>query len=156
MNDIAPPHLMIVEAQIYPDIAEEMARGAVAAIESAGATYDRYPVPGSFEIPAAIRFAVEAMEEVRDAPQFDGYVALGCVIRGETDQYGIMCAEAARGLSNLTLQFGLAIGYGILTVESEEQAWARARVSEGNKGATAAQACLAMVGLKTKLGMLPR
>jgi 6,7-dimethyl-8-ribityllumazine synthase len=138
------PHVLIVEARFYADLADELARGAVAALEEAGAIWERVAVPGAFEAPAAIRVALET-------ERFDGYVALGCVIRGETTHYDYVCGESARGLMDLAVQFGAAIGYGILTCENGEQAWARAAVDRKNKGADAARACLAMIALKRKL-----
>jgi 6,7-dimethyl-8-ribityllumazine synthase len=156
MTEIAPPHLLLVEAQFYKDISDELARGAISAIESAGATYERLAVPGAFEIPGAIALAIQAMEEVRDATQYDGFVALGCVIRGETSHYDYVCGESARGLMDLTLMHGLAIGNAILTVENQEQAWSRARIKDKNKGGTTAEACLAMIGLKAQMGLMQR
>ena len=156
MTEIAPPHILIVEAQFYDDIADELAKGAIAAIEAAGATYERLAVPGAFEIPGAIAMAVQAMDEVRDATQYDGFVALGCVIRGETSHYDYVCGESARGLMDLTLMHGIAIGNAILTVEDRDQAWARAKVTEKNKGGSTAEACLAMIGLKTQMGLMQR
>jgi len=148
------PHVMIVEAPYYAHIAEELCRGAIQALDAAGASYERFAVPGAFEIPAAIRIAIEARG--RDgARRFDGYVALGCVIRGETTHYDYVCGESARGLQLLALQYGVAIGFGILTVENEAQALARARVDRKNKGGEAARACLAMIELKHQFG-LPR
>jgi 6,7-dimethyl-8-ribityllumazine synthase len=139
-------HVMIVEARFYEPLADELVRGAVATLEKAGATYERFAVPGAFEIPAAISFAIAS-------GRFDGYVALGCVIRGETSHYDHICEESARGLQDLALRHNAAIGYGILTVENEEQAWARAKVDDGNKGGDTARACLAMIGLKRQLGL---
>jgi 6,7-dimethyl-8-ribityllumazine synthase len=147
---------MLVEARFYEDLADEMARGAIAALEEAGASYERFSVPGSFELPAAIQFAVRSMYFDENRRRFDGYVALGCVIRGETTHYDYVCQESARGLMDLATSYSLAIGFGILTCENRDQAWARAAVDEGNKGAAAAHACLQMIGLKNKLGMYPR
>jgi 6,7-dimethyl-8-ribityllumazine synthase len=114
-------------------------------------------VPGALEIPAAIRFAVKAQAEGKLAKRFDGFVALGCVIRGETTHYETVCNESARGLMDLTLQHNLALGNGILTVENEEQAAARTRSGEddkeANKGGGAAEACLAMIALKSRFGI---
>jgi 6,7-dimethyl-8-ribityllumazine synthase len=146
------PHVMIVEAPYYAHIAEELARGAIHALDAGGASYERFTVPGAFEIPAAIRIAIEARgHDVRR--RFDGYVALGCVIRGETTHYDYVCGESARGLQQLALQYGAAIGFGILTVENEAQALARARVDRKNKGGEAARACLAMIELKHQFGL---
>jgi len=139
-------HIVIVEARFYEDIADELVKGAVAALEAAGATYERHAVPGCFEIPAAISFAEKSSKEI------DGFVALGCVIRGETSHYDYVCSESARGLQDLAVNHHLAIGYGILTVENHEQAWARAAVDKGNKGRAAVEAALRMVALKRELG----
>jgi 6,7-dimethyl-8-ribityllumazine synthase len=142
-------HVMIVEARFYEPLADELVRGAVAALDKAGVTYERFAVPGAFEIPAAVSFAIAS-------GRFDGYVALGCVIRGETSHYDYVCGESARGLQDLALRHNAAIGYGILTVEDEDQAWARAKVDDGNKGGDTANACLAMMALKRKLGVAGR
>jgi 6,7-dimethyl-8-ribityllumazine synthase len=150
------PHIMIVEARFYEDIADELVKGAIRALEAAGVTYDRYEVPGAFEIPAAIKFAFRAGEIDKTRRPYDGYVALGCVIRGETTHYDYVCEESARGLQDLALRHDLAIGYGILTVEDDEQAWARASVEDVDKGGVAARACLAMIDLKRHFRLPPR
>ena len=129
--------LLIIEARFYGELCDELAKGAIAAIEKAGAKWDRIAVPGALEIPGAIAMAAASKRH-------DGYVALGCVLRGETSHYDIVANESARGLMDLTLK-GLAIGNGILTCETEAQAWARARVSEMDKGGGAADAALAMI-----------
>ena len=141
------PHVMIIEARFYDDIADELVKGAVATLEAAGATYERHAVPGCFEIPAAISFAAKSSKEI------DGFVALGCVIRGETTHYDYVCSESARGLQDLAVDHHLAIGYGILTVENFDQAWARAAVDKGNKGKAAAEAALRMIELKREVGV---
>jgi 6,7-dimethyl-8-ribityllumazine synthase len=134
------PHLLIVEARFYSAIADAQLEGARAALNAGGATHDVITVPGALEIPAAIAFA--------DAGgAYDGYVALGCVIRGETYHFEVVAGESARAIMALTLD-GLAIGNGILTVENEAQAWARARTAEKDKGGEAARAALAMIALK--------
>lgn len=138
-------HILIVEARFYADLTDEMVSGASAALHAEGASFESLSVPGAFEIPAAIGFAA-------DSGKYDGYIALGCVIRGETTHYDYVCGESARGLMNLSLDRKLAIGYGILTVENVDQAWARARVTEKNKGSDAAEACLAMIALRQKFG----
>ena len=140
------PHILIVEARFYEDIADELVAGAATTIEAAGGAVDRVSVPGAFEIPAAIAIAQHG------ASPYDGYVALGCVIRGETTHYDYVCGESARGLQDLATGQRLAIGYGILTVETRDQAWARAARDRGNKGAAAAEACLAMIALKARFG----
>ncbi len=145
---MANPHILIVEARFYADLADEMVAGAVEAIEAAGGTWDRLDVPGALEIPAAI-----SMADAGEAKEYDGYVALGCVIRGETSHYDYVCGESARALQDLGVQDLLAVGNGILTVENKEQAWARANRSEKNKGADAANAALRMAELKTHFGV---
>ena len=138
----AAPRLLIVEARFYADIADELAQGAEAAIHAVGGTAERVAVPGAFEIPGAI-----AMADMAGAG-YDGYVALGAVVRGDTTHYDYVCGESARGLQDLAVRRGLAIGYGILTVENMDQAWARARRNEGDKGHGAAVAALAMLLFK--------
>jgi len=142
------PHIMIVEARFYSELADEMASGAMAALDAAGATYERFSVPGAFEIPAAIRFAIAANGPGEGGRKFDGYVALGCVIRGETTHYDYVCQESARALQDLANNHLAPIGYGILTCENGDQAWERAGQNRGNKGAAAVEACLAMVALR--------
>jgi len=112
-------------------------------------------VPGAFEIPGAIAMAAKAMIVHPHQFRYDGYLALGCVIRGETTHYDLICTESARGLQNLAVRQALAIGYGILTVENDAQAWARASVENQNhnKGADAARACLAMIALRSHFGL---
>ncbi len=145
------PHFLIVEARFYEDLADEMIRGAVGALTQAGATYDRVSVPGALEIPGVIRFAVDGMKRPGGGTHYDGFVALGCVIRGETYHFEVVCNESARGLQELAIRDGLAIGNGILTVEDGDQAWVRARVDEKDKGGDAAKAALAMVAIKRRL-----
>jgi 6,7-dimethyl-8-ribityllumazine synthase len=141
---MTPPHILIVEALFYTHIAELMRRGAERALTGAGATYEIVQVPGSFEIPAAIGIAARATN------RFDGYVALGCVIRGETTHYDHICAESARGLQDLAVGRGLAIGYGILTCENEAQALARAAPEGRDHAGAAVRACLAIVEVRRR------
>ncbi len=150
MNE-TKPHILIVESRYYDEIAEELLSGTVAALDAAGATYERIEVPGAFEIPAAVRFAVEASGGEKGP--FDGYVGLGCVIRGETTHYDYVCQESARGLQNLALQYGIAIGYGVLTTENRDQAWVRADRKQGDKGGYVANACLSMIALRRQFGL---
>ncbi len=150
------PHVLIVEARFYEDIADELARGAVAVLEAAGVSYERCAVPGAFEIPAAIRYAVRSMEVGAAPVRYAGFIALGCVIRGETDHYEHISREAARGLMNLSLAYSLAIGFGVLTCDTPAQALARAAVDEKNKGGLAAEACLRMMGLKRDFRLVAR
>jgi len=139
------PHIMVIEARFYEDIADELVKGATQALDGAGATYERFAVPGAFEIPGAIRLAMDATRD--GEKRFDGYVALGCVIRGETTHYDYVCGQSARGLQDLALRHKLAIGYGILTVENRDQAMERGGVDRGNKGLAAVEAGLAMISL---------
>ena len=132
--------VLIIEAGFYPEISDALLEGAVAALGSEVAT-DRVTVPGALEIPGAIRLA---------AGRYDGFVALGCVIRGETHHFEIVANESARGLMDLMLRDGLCIGNGILTVEDEAQALHRARAGELDKGGDAARACLALITLKQR------
>jgi 6,7-dimethyl-8-ribityllumazine synthase len=138
-----PLRILMIEAPYYADIAAEQAAGALAILDSAGADVTRMIVPGALEIPAAIKFALGS--------QFDGFVVLGCVIRGETSHYDIVCNECARGVQSLAIEHGLAVGFGVLTVENEDQAWARARRAELDKGGEAARACLTMIALRRSL-----
>ncbi|HKD22480.1 MAG TPA: 6,7-dimethyl-8-ribityllumazine synthase [Rhizomicrobium sp.] len=143
-------NILIVEARFYEHISDALLAGAAAALEKAGATFDRIAVPGALEIPAAILFAAKASEGA--GKSYDGFVALGCVIRGETYHFEIVSSESARGLTDLGLQHGLCIGNGILTVENEKQALVRAARDELDKGGDAARACLALIALKARLG----
>ena len=142
--------LLVVEARFYPDLADELLKGAADAITSMDAEFDVATVPGALEIPAAIALAEEAGHRAAGMA-YDGYVALGTVIRGETYHFEVVSNESARGLMDLAIGRRLAIGNGILTVEDEDQAWARARVSEGDKGGAAARACLDIIALKRRL-----
>ena len=150
------PHILIVEARFYPDIADELFRGARAELEKAGASHERVAVPGAFEIPAAVRMAIRSMDFVGGQRRHDGYIALGCVIRGETSHYDYVCGESARKLQDLACEHTLALGYGILTCETREQAWERASVEDRNKGGEVARACLDMVELKRHFHLFPR
>jgi 6,7-dimethyl-8-ribityllumazine synthase len=138
--------VLIVDANFYEDLASELVRGAVAELEKMGISYERLSVPGALEIPSAISLVSQGNE----AKLFAGYIALGCVIRGETSHYDIVCGESARGLSKLALDKNLAIGNGILTVDNWEQAWARASVLKKNKGRDAAIACLSLFEIKQR------
>jgi len=141
--------VLIVEARFYEHISNALLDGATAALETAGARFERVSVPGALEIPPAIAFAARTGEE--EARSYDGYIALGCVIRGETYHFEIVANESARGLMELGLQQQLCIGNGILTVENEEQALARAARDQLDKGGDAARACLALIKLRAKL-----
>jgi 6,7-dimethyl-8-ribityllumazine synthase len=148
---MAPPHILVVEARFYDDLADELLKGAVQALERAGASYERVTVPGALEIPAAISMALRAMEN--ETANYDAFVVLGCVIRGETYHFDIVSDQSARAIMDLAVAHGLALGNGILTVENDDQAWARARVSEQNKGGAAAEAALTMLALRQKFAV---
>jgi 6,7-dimethyl-8-ribityllumazine synthase len=143
-------NVLIVEARFYSHIADSLLDGATAALDAAGASFERITVPGALEIPPAIAFAAKAGEGA--GKSFDGFVALGCVIRGETYHFEIVAGESARGLMDLGIHHNLCIGNGILTVENEAQAMARAPRDSGDKGGDAARACLALIELRQKVG----
>ena len=138
------PHILIVEARYYEEIGEMLLAGAEQMLNDADVTFERVNVPGALEIPAAIRIAIEA-------GQHDGYVALGCVIEGETWHDRIVGGESARGLMDLALYDGALIGNGILTVHSEAQAKMRADPTGKCKGGDAARAVLALLDIKARL-----
>jgi 6,7-dimethyl-8-ribityllumazine synthase len=142
----APPHILIVRAPYYRVITDDLSSGAAALLDKAGATYETIDVAGALELPQAIRFAV------RGNRRFDGYIALGCVVRGETDHYEHVCRETMSGLMHIALQYGLALGNGVLTVDKPEQAIARTRPGGYNKGAEAAAAVLLSIAAGRQLG----
>ena len=144
-----PPLVLLVVGNFYQHIADELIAGAAEALAAAGARHEVVHVPGAFEIPAVIANAHRA-RQLPAGRSYDGYVALGCVIRGETTHYDYICMETARALMTLSLD-GLSIGNGILTVENEQQALARAERGQKNKGADAANACLRMIQLRQLL-----
>jgi len=133
--------ILIVEAPYYADIAEMLATGAIAELTARGAEYDRFSIPGALEIPAVISVARN---------RFDGFVALGCVIRGQTSHYDIVAGESARALMDLCLGGNLAIGNGILTTDTKDQARVRADPAGKNKGGDAVNACLALIEARMK------
>ena len=144
-----PLRILIVEGRFYDDLSDALLEGAKEALRARGATFDVATVPGALEVPLAIAQA----EEMGRSPlgvRYDGYVALGVVIRGETYHFEIVSDQSAAGIMHLGVR-GLAIGNGILTVEDEEQAWTRARFPEGDKGGGAARACLELIDLRRRL-----
>ncbi len=140
------PHLLIVRAPYYTEIVDGLRDGAERILREAGATYDVLDVAGALELASAVRLAV------RGSRKFDGYVALGCVVRGETDHYDHVCREAMAGLTSVVLQFGLCLGNGLLTVHTEQQAIERSTQDGHNKGAEAAAAALVQIGAARWLG----
>jgi 6,7-dimethyl-8-ribityllumazine synthase len=145
------PRVLIVEARFYSDIADALAAGAAAVLDGAGVRYERQPVPGAFEVPAAIALAMRAMDAGLMEHPFAGFVALGCVIRGETDHYEHICRETSRALMDLAVEHGIALGFGILTCPSHDHARERADPRRRNKGADAAAACLHMMAMRRHL-----
>ena len=141
--------MLVVEARYYEDIADLLLRGAKRVLKDAGATFDLVTVPGALEIPAAIMIALHG-SEARDEP-YDGVVALGCVIRGETSHYDIVAGESARAIMDISIARDMPMGNGILTVDTDAQARARARLTGEDKGGGAARAALTLVRLKRKL-----
>ena len=142
--------ILIVEGRFYDGISDELLKGAADAITAFGAEYDVVTVPGALEIPAVVALAEDGGHRPAGV-RYDGFVALGCVIRGETYHFEIVANESARGLNDLAMAKRVAVGNGILTVENEAQALARAGKAEGDKGGFAARACLTMLDLKRRL-----
>lgn len=142
--------ILIVEGRFYSDLSDELLKGAKTALEAYDADFDVITVPGALEVPAVIAIAEEGGHRPAGVA-YDGYVALGVVIRGETHHFDIVANESARGIMDLAIGKRIAVGNGILTVEDEDQAWARARVGEGDKGGGAATACLEMIAIKRRL-----
>jgi 6,7-dimethyl-8-ribityllumazine synthase len=146
----AGARILVIEAPYYEAVAAELAAGAVAELEAAGATYERVVVPGALEIPQALAQAVKAGligSDDADA-RFEGCVVLGCVIRGETSHYDIVCTGANHWLMQLAIAHGIPLGNAILTVDTEAQALARARGGRKGKGGDAVRACLALVAIE--------
>jgi 6,7-dimethyl-8-ribityllumazine synthase len=134
--------LLLVVGAYHASVVDQLVKGAEAAILKAGAKVDRVDVPGAFELPAAIVYA-------SCSHGYDGYVALGCVVKGETDHYDYICTETARGIMELSRD-GFCVGFGVLTVHTLGQAEERADVARGDKGGEAARACLSMIAIKRK------
>lgn len=148
--------ILIVESRFYDEITDNLVKGAVKELAAVGAGYKRLIVPGILEIPAAIRFAIRAMELRATDERYSGYIALGCAIRGETDHYEHICTEALAGIQRLTLEYTLAVGNGILTVHNRQQAMERCAPERRNFGGQAARACLRMVEIKRELSLIPK
>ena len=140
--------ILIVEARFYEDLADELLKGALQAVQSVQAEATVVTVPGALEIPSTIAIMVEAA--AGQGKPYDAAVALGCVIRGETYHFEIVAGESSRALMDMSVAYGLPLGNGILTVETEEQAWARARVTEMNKGGGAAEAAITVLRIKNR------
>ncbi len=136
--------ILILEARFYQEIGDNLANAAIAELEKADVDYERIQIPGCFEIPAALAMAV--MSE-----KYNGFIVLGCVIRGETSHYDYVCGESARGVNDIAISKKIALGYGIITAENHEQANVRADAGQKNIGGRATLACLSMVKIKEKL-----
>ena len=141
-----PPHLLLIRAPYYKDVVDGMTAGAERILREAHATFDVLDVAGAFELAQAVRIAL------RGTQKFDGYVALGCICRGGTDHYDHICRESMAGLMHVALQFGIALGSGLLTVHSIEQAVVRSGPDGHNKGAEAAAAALLQIVAMRRLG----
>ena len=148
-TDISGARALIVEARFYDDIQDALLEGAAAELKAAGVSHDVITVPGALEIPAAIAIALDAAES--SGKPYDAAIALGCVVRGDTIHFEIVSQESARALMNYAVSQRFPVGNGILTVDTESQAWARARMEEADKGGDAVRACLAMVKLKRRV-----
>ena len=135
----APPHLLIVRAPYYRDVVDGLSTGAARILAEAGATAETLDVAGAYELPQVIRIAL------RGNRRYDGFIALGCIVKGETDHYDFICEATMHGMMNLALQYGIAVGTGLLTVDTIEQAVARSGPDGFNKGAEAAAAALLQV-----------
>ena len=149
LTDISGARALIVEARFYDDIQDAMLEGAIAELKRAGVSHDVITVTGSLEIPAAIAIALDAAE--KNGKPYDAAIALGCVIRGDTIHFEIVSMESSRALMDLAVARKFPLGNGIITVNTKEQAWARARVSELNKGGDAGRAALAVLRIKRRL-----
>jgi len=148
-TDISGALVLIVEARFYDDIQDALLEGAVAELKAAGVSHDVITVPGALEIPAAMAIALDGAQ-MRGEP-YDAAIALGCVIRGDTIHFEIVSMESSRALMDLAVSMRLPLGNGIITVNTDEQAWARARASELNKGGDAARAALAILRIKRRM-----
>ena len=143
-----PTRVLIVEARFYSGIADSLVAGSAQVLDAAGIGYDRLEVPGVFEVPAAIYNVEKSLSSHSETSKYFGYIALGCVIRGETDHYDHICREASRAIMGLSLSGNIALGFGIITCENIEQAWVRASAEKKDVGGNAANACLRMNAIK--------
>ena len=148
-TDISGARALIVEARFYDDIQDALLEGALAEIRKAKATHEIITVPGALEIPAAVVMGLDSAED--NGEGFDAVIALGCVIRGDTIHFEIVSMESSRALMDLAVDRRMPLGNGILTVNTDAQAWARARAGELDKGGDAARAALAMLRIKRRL-----
>ena len=138
------PSVLVLDSRFYREIADRLVSGAAAELDAASVPYERVSVPGAYELPAALAMAIRAARH-------EGYVALGCVIRGETSHYDHVCRESAHGLARLAADYGIALGFGVITAETRAQAEERAAVDRRNVGGAAARACLEMMAVRRAL-----
>ena len=143
--------VLIIEARFYDHIADGLLAGARAVLDQAGVEHTLLTVPGIFEIPAALKLVLTAAEQGNDAARYDGFVTLGCAIRGESDHYHHVGSECMRGIADLSIAYDLALGNGVLTVHDEAQALNRSDPARKNLGGQAARACLRMMAVKRDL-----
>lgn len=148
-TDVRGARALIVEARFYDDIQDALLAGAVAELQQAGVAHDVVTVAGALEVPAAIAIALDAAEQA--GKPYDAAIALGCIVRGDTFHFEIVSVESSRALMDLAVARRLALGNGILTVNTDAQAWQRARPGDLNKGGDAARAALAVLRLKRRL-----
>lgn len=142
------PHILVVQSSYYDDVAALMLQGALSVLNGAGTTHEIVDVPGTFEIAAAIVYAVKGLDFDPTRRRFDGYVALGCVVKGQTVHHEVIAHESTRALQEVALRYTLAVGNGILTCDTREQAVIRAQPNGFDRGGAAAEACLRMIELK--------
>jgi len=147
------PRILLIQAPYYEEIVGGMRRGVERVVAEAGGELEIVDVAGAFELPAALRMALDAMDHPEEPPHWDGFVLLGCVVKGETDHYDHICREACSGVMSIAVGEGAAIGFGLLTVHTIQQAIERSSDDGHNKGAEAAQAALLQVGLRRKWGL---
>jgi 6,7-dimethyl-8-ribityllumazine synthase len=145
------PHILIIEARFYDEIADDLLKGAKAALDAAKAKYDVVTVPGILELPATALMAMTP--ERKSGRRYDGFIVLGCAVKGETDHYEYVCAESMRGVTRVSLDLKVASGNGILTCPTWELAQNRANPAEGDVGGRAAKACLRMIEVKQGFGL---
>ena len=147
------PHIVLIEARFYDDLSDQLAAGAIAAIEEAGGTIYRIAVPGILEIPATLQFPIEGKGDPETGRMFDGGIVLGCAIKGDTDHYEHVCTESMRGTQDVALAHAFPVGNGILTCPTRALAEERADVSRKDFGGKAAKACLRLIEIRSTLGV---
>lgn len=150
------PHIMIIEGRYHEDTVAELTHAAIAELEAADCTFERFAVPGALEIPAAIQYAVRSLDFFSSRRRFDGYVILGAIIKEHCTNYNNLCAETLRSINNISIQHTLAIGNGIIMADNHTDANERAQNDSRNIGTRAAISCLDMIDLKSQFRLFPR